>query len=220
MRLLTFELKNAGGGWWKTPIVKAVNQFAVTVVLLPSIIPRKTRRLMSDQAVMERKAGFLTLRSGGILYPLIFIVFHTLGSCDDTQTPSATLDDVSVRSLGGYIEANLMPAVPPDPITCQISLLVENKNPVETLIGLSIPHAEVYLDSANQRLGTINFSTSWDGKIGPGEQDTVRLTKVISQTTLFSPPCTRTVYFNVVVRDQNDNSKTFKAESLLFTCVY
>ena len=161
-----------------------------------------------------------TLRSKEVLSLPFLIVCQLFVCCYNPETPSATLEDLSLRSLGGYIEANLMPVVPPDPITCQISLLVQNGNATETLIGVSIPQAEVYLDSANQRLGTISFSTTWDGRVGPNEQDTVHLTKVMSQTTLFAPPCTKSVYFNLVVRDQSNNSKTFKTESLLFTCVY
>lgn len=162
----------------------------------------------------------MALKSKEVLSSSVLIFCQVLVSCYNPETPSATLDDLSVRSLGGYIEADLMPVVPPDPITCQISLLVQNGNATETLNGVSIPQAEVYLDSANQRLGTINFSTTWDGRIGPNEQDTVHLTKVMSQTTLFAPPCTKSVYFNLVVRDQSNSSKTFRTESLLFTCVY
>jgi hypothetical protein len=162
----------------------------------------------------------MALKSKEVLSSSVLIFCQVLVSCYNPETPSATLDDLSVRSLGGYIEADLMPVIPPDPITCQISLLVQNGNATETLNGVSIPQAEVYLDSANQRLGTINFSTTWDGRIGPNEQDTVHLTKVMSQTTLFAPPCTKSVYFNLVVRDQSNSSKTFRTESLLFTCVY
>jgi len=162
----------------------------------------------------------MTLKNKRVLALSLVLVSQVFVSCYNPETPSATLDDLSVRSLGGYIEADLMPVVPPDPITCQISLLVQNGNATETLIGVSIPQAEVYLDSANQRLGTISFSTTWDGRIGPNEQDTVHLTKIISQTPPFSPPCTKSVYFNLVVRDQSNNSKTIKTESLLFTCVY
>jgi hypothetical protein len=162
----------------------------------------------------------MNLRSKEVLSLSILIFCQVLVSCYNPETPSATLDDLTIRSLGGYIEANLMPVVPPDPITCQITLLVENGNATETLMGVSIPQAEVFLDSARQRLGRISFSTAWDGRIGPNEQDTVRLTKVVSQTTLFPPPCTKSVYFSLVVKDQSDSSKTFRTESLLFTCVY
>jgi hypothetical protein len=162
----------------------------------------------------------MTLKSKGVLGLYLAVICQLFANCDNPETPSATLDDLSIRFLDGYIEANLMPVVPQDPIVCQIAFLVQNGNPTEALIGLSITQAEVYLDSTNQRLGTINFLTAWDGRIGPIEQDTVRLTKVISQTTLFPPPCMRKVYFNLVVKDQGNNSKTFKTESLLFSCVY
>jgi hypothetical protein len=160
------------------------------------------------------------MKSRKMLCLPVLIVCQLFTGCYNPETPSASLDDLSVQFLSAYIEANLMPVIPPDPITCQITLLVQNGNPTETMTGVSIPQAEVFLDSASQRLGTISFSTAWDGRIGPNEQDTVHLVKVMSQTTLFPPPCSKTVYFNLVVNDERNNSKTFKTESLLFTCVY
>lgn len=160
------------------------------------------------------------MKSKKVLCLPVLIVCQHISGCYNPESPSASLDDLSVRFLNAYIEANLMPVVPPDPITCQITLLVENGNATETLTGVSIPQADVFLDSASQRLGTISFSTTWDGRLGPNEQDTVRLVKVMSQTALFPPPCSDSVYFNLVVNDERNNSKTFKTESLLFTCVY
>jgi len=138
---------------------------------------------------------------------------------NDTVSPNV-LDNLETRFLGGYISASLMPVIPPDPIYCQLTLLAKNKSSSTSLSGLSMPQAEVFLDSTNQRLGTISFSTTWDGSLGPSEQDTVRLTKVVSQTWLFTPPCEEYVYLNLIIRDQSNVSITLRIDSLLFTCTH
>jgi hypothetical protein len=111
------------------------------------------------------------MRQKGLLYSFFLIASQLFAHCDNNETPPATLDDLSVRYLEGYIEANLMPVVPPDPIVCRITVLAQNSNPTETLSGLSLPQADVFLDSSNQRLGTITFGSSWDGQLGPNDQD-------------------------------------------------
>jgi hypothetical protein len=138
---------------------------------------------------------------------------------NDTVSPNV-LDNLETRFLSGYISADLMPVIPPDPIYCQLTLLAKNKSSSTSLSGLSMPQAEVFLDSTNQRLGTISFSTTWDGSLGPSEQDTVRLTKVVSQTSLFTPPCEEYVYLNLIIRDQSNVSITLRLDSLLFTCTH
>jgi hypothetical protein len=154
------------------------------------------------------------------ILPAVVIAVQVLASCSDMVTSPATLDDLTIRFVSGYMEANLMPIVPPDPVSCQVLILAQNNNPTETLSGLSIPVADVFLDSTNQRLGTITFSTSWDGRLSPNEQDTVRLTKVTSQSSPFTPPCGKQVYLLLSLKKDGNLSKGFKTESMFFSCVY
>ncbi len=148
------------------------------------------------------------------------LISQLFSSCKDQSTTPELLGDLHLSFVGGSIGANLMPSVPPDPIGCQIILIAENKNQTKTLSNLSIPQADVFLNSSNQRLGTITFITIWDGQLGPMERDTVYLTKVISQTSLFSPQCNKYVYLNLLVQNNSKNSITFKTDSLFFGCVY
>ncbi len=141
-------------------------------------------------------------------------------ACKDESTSPDSLDGLHLQFVSGYIGANLMPSVPPDPIGCQIIILAENTNPARTLSKLSVLQADVFLNSSNQKLGTITFTSSWDGQLGPVERDTVRLTKVISQTTLFSPQCGKYVYLNVIVQNDSKTSISLKTDSLAFGCVY
>lgn len=122
--------------------------------------------------------------------------------------------------ISASIGADLMPSVPPDPIGCQIILVAENKSKTQTLSGLSIPLADVFLNSLDQKLGTIIFTTIWDGSLAPLERDTINLIKVTSPVTLFDPPCNKYVYLKLLIKDDNSNYITIKTDSLLFGCVY
>ena len=113
-----------------------------------------------------------------------------------------------------------MPFVPPDPIFCRIVLIARNKSFSESLSGLSISEAVVARVSSDERLGQIFFSTGWDGRMGPGEQDTVRLTKISGQLPVFSPPCGKYVYLNLLVRNGAGDLSIVKMDSLYFGCVY
>ena len=150
----------------------------------------------------------------------ILLILFLLLSCRNEITPPVSLTNLETRFLSGYISANLMPIIPPDPINCQIVLLAKNKSSSETLSGLHILQAEVYRDSGSQRLGTISFSTDWDGRLAPQEQDTVRLTKVVAESSLFTPPCNKYVYLNLLIKSGLTDSTTTKIDSLLFTCVF
>ena len=150
----------------------------------------------------------------------ILVVGILFLSCRDDATSPGSLDDLEIQFLDGYLSADLMPFVPPDPIICQLVLVAKNKSSAASLIGLSIPQAEVFRDSGNVRLSTISFSTSWDGRLDPNEQDTVRLTKVAAQATLFTPPCGKYVYVNLMIKNQSDDSRTMKIDSLWFGCTF
>ena len=140
--------------------------------------------------------------------------------CNDDVISPSSLNDLETHFFGGYISADLMPLVPPDPITCQLVLIAKNKSSSASLIGLGIPRAEVFRDSTNVRLGTISFSTSWNGRLGPNEQDTVRLTKVVSPASLFTPPCGKYLYLNVMIKDGSNDSTMIKINSLFFSCTF
>ncbi len=150
----------------------------------------------------------------------LILLTQVFFNCRDQSTTPESLDDLHLKFISGYIGANLMPSVPPDPIGCQIIIVAENASVTRTLSNLSAPQADVFLNSSNQKLGTITFTSSWDGQLGPSERDTVRLTKVISQTTLFSPQCGKYVYLNLVVQNDSKNSVTLETDSLSFGCVY
>jgi len=151
--------------------------------------------------------------------PLILIGFFFIG-CQEDQSQDFSLDDLQIQFLSGFMEANFMPEIPPDPIYCQINLQLRNTNSEESAHGLNIPQAKVFIDSTNQLLGEISLSTDWDGYMEPGEQDTVQLTKVVLEEAPFDPPCNAFVYLEIEVTDNVDQSKFFATDSLLFYCTY
>lgn len=96
----------------------------------------------------------------------LILLTQVFFSCKDQSTTPDSLGDLHLRFVSGYIGANLMPSVPPDPIGCQIIIVAENASVTRTLSKLSAPQADVFLNSSNQKLGTITFTSSWDGQLG------------------------------------------------------
>jgi hypothetical protein len=161
-----------------------------------------------------------------VIFLFAILMSQSLPSCKDQSTnenPPITPDplgDLRLKFVSGYIYANLMPSIPPDPIVCKISIVAENASQTRVFSGLSVLQADVFLNSSNQKLGTIAFTTSWDGQLGPSERDTIQLSKVVSQTTLFSPQCSKQVFLNLIVQDESNNTIALKTDSLDFGCVY
>lgn len=140
--------------------------------------------------------------------------------CDDNAITPNILDKVEVRFSSGWISADLMPFVPPDPIIARIVVLARNIDSSQAVSGLRLPEAEVFLNSSRERLGLIRLSSNWDGHLGAGEQDTVELVKVVTESLPFDPPCEKYVYLDMKIADIAGNSKSFSTDSLLFECTY
>jgi len=150
---------------------------------------------------------------------LSILVLGALGlvSCSDhgiVQTENSFLDMVFVS---GTITAK-SPPITPDPISCELVFVAKN-NGMRLIEGLSIDSADVVLDSTNQILGTIAFTSDWDGNLSPSQQDTVRLTKVQSQHSLFDPPCGYLVYIVVHIHKSGSLFESTVTDNLEFTCL-
>ncbi len=154
------------------------------------------------------------------VFMLAFAFYFAFSGCNDQVLPPDNLNDLQLRIINASIGANLMPITPPDPIRCVIVLAATNKNQTESLNNLSIAQADVYLNSNNKKLGSISFTTDWDGKLGPAESDTVRLSKITNSVSVFTSPCGEYVYLNLFVRQNIFTSISFKTDSMRFGCVY
>ena len=148
------------------------------------------------------------------------VTFQLFCGCKDKVTSPPTLDNLNVSFVSGFIGANLMPIIGPDPIDCRIIIVAENSSRTEVLNNLTVRQADVFLNSNNQKLGTIKFTTSWDGKLNPLERDTISLTKVVEQTPPFSPQCNKHIYLNLVIQNGEKSFVTIKTDSIGFACVY
>jgi hypothetical protein len=153
-------------------------------------------------------------------FMLAFAVYFAISGCNSQISPPENLDDLQLVFVSGSIGANLMPIIPPDPIRCDIVLVATNKNQTEPLNNISISQADVYLNSSNEKLGTISFTTDWDGKLAPAESDTVRLNKITNQFSVFMPPCSQYVHLNLFVGGNFITPISFETDSLRFGCVY
>ena len=155
------------------------------------------------------------------------LVTLLLCSCEDsTDCPYSPdkidppVSDLSVTWNGGNIGANLMPIVPPDPVACQVWLILENKNRLEAFSKVEIPTADVILVRSNSTLGAILFETDWDGLLAPGKKDTIRFFKNTGGGTTFNPPCGERVLMDFKIRNADGDTKIFRSDTLSFQCVY
>lgn len=148
-------------------------------------------------------------------------------SCGDSEDgPSGTgpvdssLTNLEVTWYGGTIGANLMPIVPPDPITCQVWLILENKSADRAFTKLEVPTAEVFLVRPDSLLGTIPLETDWDGYLAPAEIDTIRFFKNTGDQAIFPAPCNAQVWLNLLIGSAGGGTTVFPSLPLTFQCVF
>jgi hypothetical protein len=156
------------------------------------------------------------------LRSLLFAAVAALSglSCDDTSANFSTLGDLEFRLVESSIGANLMPFVPPDPVWCAATLVVKNAEPLGAIAGLSFPSSKVRLTATGELLGTVSFTSTWDGRLDPLEEDTVRIRKIASPAPLFPAPCGELVNLELTIRSINGGTRGIAFDSLLFSCVY
>ena len=161
-------------------------------------------------------------RLGTIVSGILFVVALGIAACDDDTTgprdDAARLGDLTVEVIDGYIMADLMPMIPPDPIACELTLRLTNTHAKHALSGLSIPSAVVRLNKDGEELGVIRFDTDWDGSIGASEVDTVKVTKIEESQEIFDPPCRESVYLVVEITRTALEVKHVSTPAYVFSC--
>ena len=160
-------------------------------------------------------------------FPLVVVLAVLMCSCGDSENcPSSSdridppMSDLSVTWKEGWIGANLMPIVPPDPIGCEVWLILENRNRREAFSKVDIPSADVVLAENDSTLGTIPIETDWDGLLAPGKRDTILFFKSTGAVEIFSPPCQRRVLIDFMIRNSDGDTKVFRSDTLTFWCVF
>ena len=141
------------------------------------------------------------------------------GNCQDKVT-NPSLDHLKVEFIEGFIGADLMPVVPPDPIFSHLKIVIENQHSWYTFENLTVKYGYVVLNSTNSILGKIEFNSIWDGILEPSDIDTVELDKGLGSEKLFDPPCGQEVYLNIEIHCDCGTSKHHETDLLIFGCVY
>ena len=163
-----------------------------------------------------------TRRVGAMVSGILLVVALGIAACDDDTTgprdDAARLGDLTVEVIDGYILADLMPVIPPDPIICYLTLRLTNTNTKHALSGMSIPSAVVCLSKAGLGLGVIRFESDWDGSMAPGEVDTARVSKIGESEKIFDPPCREDVYLVVEISKNVLEVKHVTTGDYLFMC--
>lgn len=151
---------------------------------------------------------------------LIFLIpIFLCGNCHDKVT-NPSLDHLKVEFIEGFIGADLMPVVLPDPIFSHLKIVIENQHSWNTFENLTVKYGYVVLNSTNSILGKIEFNSNWDGILEPSDIDTVELDKVFESEKLFDPPCGQEVYLNIEIHCDCGASKHHETDLLIFGCVY
>jgi len=151
---------------------------------------------------------------------LIFLIpIFLCSNCIDNVTDSS-LDNLKVEFIEGYILANLMPIVLPDPIFSHLKIVIENQHSSHTFESLTVKYGYVVLNSTNSILGKIEFNSNWDGILEPSDIDTVELDKVFESEKLFDPPCGQEVYLKIKIHCDCGASKHHETDLLVFGCIY
>ena len=135
---------------------------------------------------------------------------------DQSSTPA---DFLQVQFLEGWIEGDLMPPLPADPIRCRITLQLTNLGE-KRIYNLRIPSADVYLVSTGELLGTLPLDTSWDGRLEPLEIETVVVQKEMSMNYIFDPVCDQAVYLEIFIRINGRDMTIFTTPEMIFECTF
>ena len=157
-----------------------------------------------------------------IVRVVLCLSFGCLNCTNNPVTPISPemLKFLELHVVEGSILANLMPSIPPDPIVSRITIVANNRSTLDTMNGLKVLAADVYVASNDSLLGRMTFTSAWDGRLSPGERDTVIANKVRSDTTLFHPTCRDLVYLTIFVGSDIEHSKSITSDTLQFGCVY
>jgi hypothetical protein len=173
------------------------------------------------------------MKPTALLLPLIVTILAMAVGCgeDSTVVPRGSGDEsvldqsstpadlLQVEFLEGWIQGDLMPPLPADPIRCRITLQLTNMSE-RRLYGLRVSSADVYLVSTGELLGTLPLETDWDGRLEPLETEVVVVEKEISPNYIFDPVCNEAVYLEIFIRISGRDTVVFTTPVMIFECTY
>jgi len=173
------------------------------------------------------------MKPTALLLPLIVTILAMAVGCgeDSTVAPRSSGDEsvldqsstpavlLQVEFLEGWIQGDLMPPLPADPIRCRITLQLTNMSE-RRLYGLRVSLADVYLVSTGELLGTLPLETTWDGRLEPLETEIVVVEKEISPNYIFDPVCNETVFLEIFIRIAGPEPMAFSTPEMIFGCSF
>jgi hypothetical protein len=153
---------------------------------------------------------------------IAFLLILSLVGCKEQPTSPVSQNILQLDFVSGSISANFMPPLPLDTIwdqyVCELVIVAKNSSQTDSLNGIQIKQADVFISSTNQRLGTWNFFTRWDGKLGPNEKDTIKLRKVSGRLASRYGACYNFVYLNFIVNKDANHQIKYKSDSIFVSC--
>lgn len=150
-----------------------------------------------------------------------------LSQCGDKTNPTPpngsdpeTFRYLDIKYLLGEVSFDLMPGIPrADFFNANFLLLIRNTRADKIFYGLTIPSGDLFTNTGNIPLGSMQFRTDWDGRLNPLETDTVQIVDNDSLPPTIAPQCGKMIYVNIRLVANQSNSKLIVTDSLQVECV-
>jgi hypothetical protein len=173
------------------------------------------------------------MKPTALLLPVIVTILALAVGCGEDTTYSPKSYDtelvleqkskpgelLQVEFLEGFIQGDLMPPLPADPIRCWIKLQLTNLSE-KKLNNVRISSANAYLVSTGELLGSLPLATTWDGRLEPLETETVVVEKFLSTDYIFDPPCNQMAFLEIFIRIRSRDIITFTTPEMIFECTF
>ena len=150
-----------------------------------------------------------------------------LSQCGDKTNPTPpngsdpeTFRYLEIKYLLGEVTFDLMPGIPKaDFFDANFLLLSRNTSADKIFYGLTIPSGDMFTNTGNIPVGTMQFRTDWDGRLNPLETDTIQIVDNDSLPPTIAPQCGKMIYVNIRFVANQSNSKLIVTDSLQVECV-
>ncbi len=106
--------------------------------------------------------------------------------------------------------------------SCYARLILDNRNRIEPLEGLSIPTSMLIRRVDAVPIGTLQWQTAWNGAVAEGQRDTIEL---VSDHIIFTEDRTQTICDEVyslmiVIAQSGRGNRTAVLDSVYLYCLY
>jgi len=157
-----------------------------------------------------------------VIISMIFAIFFLLCKKDSSSYKVVDTDVFSkleISFLDGFGYSDLMPVIPPDPVSISFRLAIKNLSNCDTIRQLNFENCRVYL-TTDSLLGMIEITPWEEIKLLPLKTDTIEFGKIQDSTRILDPPCNKNIYLTFDIKDRYNNHINFQTDRIFYRCVY